>query len=379
MKLQSQRHRYPHLRRAIPALSPLLILPACAPAPKAQPAEPPTTALADLAPAESTPAEAPSNDDLNDLLAASTAALDQLYATGAMDRPAPTTPTLLPPEPEPSEVELVATPEPVIESDTPADPPPSLDARILDLATELGVLIRERAESHADLAPALPTLAALDALGADGLDPWLDPDLALLAPNEADAAARLRTLHQLLTDNPDAAPGALATVADELRAAQPVRIADARLCTRVEGFGRYTDYPDAALVAGRDHRLIIYTEVDSFDRTPLDDAGAPLPAPGPDATPLPPDQYRVEVSQELLLYHDADGLLAWRRPAQVSRYESRAPLRDFFLTDPIALPRTLTIGSYHLKVVVRDLADGSTDERILPIRVVADPNLAKRR
>ncbi len=374
MKLQNQPRLHSYLLRAIPAL-PLLLLPACAPAPKAQTTDP-STPLAELAPADPAPTDAPSEDDLNDLLAASTAALDQLYATGAMDRPAPP-PQPTEPEPEP-DIDLAANPEPT-DPETPADPPPSLDARILDLATELGVLIRERAESHADLAPALATLAALDALGADGLDPWLDPALALLAPTEAQAAARLRTLHQLLTTDPDAAPATLATLADELRAAQPIRIADARLCTRVEGFGRYTDYPDPALLAGRDHRLIIYTEVDSFDRTPLDSEGAPLPAPGPDATPLPADQYRVEISQELLLYHDADGLLAWRRPAQVSRYESRAPLRDFFLTDPVALPRTLTVGSYHLKVVVRDLADGSTDERILPIRVVADPNLARRR
>lgn len=378
MKLQSPPRLHPHLRRAIAALAPLLILPACAPAPNAQPDESTSTALAELAPTDPTPTAGPSEGDLTELLAASTAALDQLYATGAMDRPAPPAPA--PTESDPTDTDLaVAEPEPVEDIETPADPPPSLDARILDLATELGVLIRERAESHADFAPALPTLAALDALGADGLDPWLDPDLALLAPNEAEAAARLRTLHRLLTENPDAAPAALATLADELRAAQPVRIADARLCTRVEGFGRYTDYPDAALLAGRDHRLIIYTEVDSFDRTPLDTEGTPLPTPGPDATALPAARYRVEISQELLLYHDADGLLAWRRPAEVSRYESRAPLRDFFLTDPVALPRTLTVGSYHLKVVVRDRADGSTDERILPIRVVADPNLAKRR
>jgi hypothetical protein len=375
--------RAPRTNLLLPLLAAGLTLPACTP--PAREADVPSTGLETLRPADpdavdDTTATARADDEtLDALVRDAVSALDQLYAGGLPDAPPATEPAPVVPDPEPTDPVLTAAADPEPEPETPPAPPPTLDERILNLAAELGVLVRERAETRADLAVALPTLAAIDALGADGLGPWLTADDGTLAPTERATAERLRDLHNRLTRDPEAAAAALTRVAEAIRTEQPVRIARTELCTRVEAFGRFTPIARTALLAGQPHRLIVYTEVESFDRVALDEAGTPMPATNADSPGSTPHTYRIEVSQELLLYHDADGLLAWRRPAEVSRYESRSPLRDFFLVDPIALPRTLTIGSYHLKVVVRDLADDSTDEVILPIQVVADANLARAR
>jgi hypothetical protein len=44
----------------------------------------------------------------------------------------------------------------------------------------------------------------------------------------------------------------------------------------------------------------------------------------------------------------------------------------------IDLPASLSVGRYQLKVIVRDHADGSEDERVIPIEIVADPRLTSR-
>lgn len=119
--------------------------------------------------------------------------------------------------------------------------------------------------------------------------------------------------------------------------------------------------------------MIVYTEVEHFDRVAIADTGRRR-AGGDLAIE---DGWEVRLSQELQLYHEADGLLAWRRPEEVTSYRSRSKPRDYFIVDQITLPRTLTVGAYRLKVVLRDLADRSVDERIIPIRVVADPELAR--
>lgn len=148
---------------------------------------------------------------------------------------------------------------------------------------------------------------------------------------------------------------------------EPIEIARAELCSRVEAFGRYTELGRDGFVAGRPIPMIVYTEAAHFDQVPvLDSAGGS----GADET------WEVRLGQEVLLYHESDGLLAWRRPEQVTVYRSKTRLHDYFLVDRIELPRTLTVGAYRLKVVLRDLHDRSVDEKIIPIRVVADQKLA---
>jgi hypothetical protein len=87
----------------------------------------------------------------------------------------------------------------------------------------------------------------------------------------------------------------------------------------------------------------------------------------------------VELTRELSLYHDADGLLAWRRPAVDITDSSLNRRRDFFFSEVIELPRTLSVGAYRLKVSVTDRVTGAVAESILAIDVVADPRLTRVR
>jgi len=166
----------------------------------------------------------------------------------------------------------------------------------------------------------------------------------------------------------DGGLGALTTAVGELAQRmsewETLQITSAELCTKVEGFGQYTPLPHGRMLAGRRNRVIVYVEVDHFThQASSGEAGEP--------------GYLVELSQELSLYHDADGLLAWRQPRQRIRDFSRNQRRDFFVVQLIDLPETLTVGKYRLKVTMRDEATGAVAEEILPIEVVGDAALVR--
>ena len=171
--------------------------------------------------------------------------------------------------------------------------------------------------------------------------------------------------------DPSIAADALRSAAEGLEEAQVVRIRRAELCRRVDGFARYETFEDLAFLAGRVNRMIVYTEVDRFRQRPLGErdagsAGAP-----------PQSRFAVSLTQSLNLYFAEGGLLVWRRPPQTVNDFARDRLRDFYIIDTIDLPATLAAGSYTLKVVVRDEATGQQAESIIPLRLVADPSLAR--
>lgn len=200
--------------------------------------------------------------------------------------------------------------------------------------------------------------------------------LSLLLTEEQAAAVRTlaRTLRGMLADE----AGSLSMLdretllahaeglTAEWREGLGVRLGTVELCRRVEGYGRYAELGQRAFLAGSPARALVYAELDRF---------ATREAPADEYADGGSGGREVRVTIELLLYHDADGLLAWRQPAQETRYVSLRRTRDFFLVSRVELPRTLTVGEYRLKVVVRDLITESVDERTLPVRVVADPAL----
>jgi len=85
--------------------------------------------------------------------------------------------------------------------------------------------------------------------------------------------------------------------------------------------------------------------------------------------------HQVRVAQEVTLY-DHDGLVVWRQPRAEITDESRNRRRDFFIVQLIRLPANLGVGEFDLKVIVTDLADGSQDEAMVSLKVVADPVMA---
>jgi len=235
----------------------------------------------------------------------------------------------------------------------------SLDERIRLASVELSRLLTDRAAASA--APAADLVVA-SVLAVNAGDPI--PGHQNLAPSERSAVAAVSGLIGALKPGTEGAAAidaadALQKSADEASAGLPLRITDARLCTRVNGFGDYVELGVNAFLAGRPSPVIVYTQVDRFASRAS--AGG---------------RQTVELSQELNIYHDADGAHCWKRPAQTISESTRSKRRDFYLTNAIELPPTLTIGKYRLKVTMRDLTGSAVAETTIPFSIVADPGLA---
>ncbi len=255
------------------------------------------------------------------------------------------------------------------ESTTVAPPPISLDAHIATTAAELRALLRQRSTGSLDPLRDEAIAAVLDVLVEAPATTMSDD----LAPAEREALTALRDFMSGLfawsSGSEAVDPADLAQdLAERMALAGGLRIREAVLCTRVQGFGRFTPRDSTTFLAGRSHQLFLYTEIERFSRRAI----AP--------TESDVSEWAVEISQELNLWHDAPTpILAWRRAEERVIETFRGPRRDFYLVHTIELPRTLTVGAYVLKVIVRDKVSGSQAEAVIPIRVVADPGLLNAR
>lgn len=259
----------------------------------------------------------------------------------------------------------------------PVPAPPTHAERQAAVVAELMDLLRERSATSADPAGDAALLAILSSLDPAAADAPLNEVSRALSPAQQQA---LRALQSLASQLPAAmsqdGAGEVARLLE--RIARQVGAADGggalalptvALCTRVEAFGRYTPLGSSVLLAGRAQRALVYTEVENFAHQPMAQSAGAVAG---DAA-----QWVVELAQRVSLYH-ADGTLAWRTPEETLRDASRNVRRDFYLVQRIDLPPTLSVGSYNLKVTVRDLQSGATAERVIPLSVVADPDLAGR-
>jgi len=258
-----------------------------------------------------------------------------------------------------------STPPPAEEADeTPAQIAATPERpNVRDAASALAAALRE---GEADPVRIYAALAALDMV-APGV--MVNPSaIEGLTPEDARVLESWADLMRGASDGLESAPGDARALARALREAaesaerlEPLEITTAKLCSRVEGFGSYTPM-NSTWLAGRAHRTIVYAEVDHFASRPV-------------ASPTGDTRYEVRLTQELQLYHDVDGLLAWRMPPQDVRDVSRNKRRDFFVVQLIDLPASLSIGRYQLKITLRDEATRETSETVLPILIVADEEL----
>lgn len=238
----------------------------------------------------------------------------------------------------------------------------STDQAIESSRSELSALLTRRASTS--VAPMSDLGLAAAIAGSEGLPA---PELSTLSTGERSLLDAIRTVHASLAAHANGSEsGAALDASDTLQAAadraaqgMPLRIRDAKLCTRVVGFGDYAELNVNAFLAGKPARIVVYTEVDRFATR----AGAG-------------GRQTVELSQELDVYHDADGAHCWKRPAQSVSESSRVRRRDFFITNAIELPPTLTVGKYRMKVTMRDLTGNSVAETTIPFTIVADAKLA---
>jgi len=230
-----------------------------------------------------------------------------------------------------------------------------------ELASELASILSEMVTLGEDPGASALALASLEMLLPEDTSTLVDSGV-LSEPELATIDAVRSLLSSMTSEGTLVSPNELASrlegIQRQLAAWSGLSIRNAALCTRVDGFGRYTTFPSYRFIAGQEHEIIVYTELEHF---------AQEESTGPDGRA----RYGIELSQRLELYHVADDLNTWNRAAERVRDESRNQLRDYYLTNRVWLPGNLGVGRYHLKIVMRDLLSDKVAETIVPIEIVA--------
>ncbi len=235
---------------------------------------------------------------------------------------------------------------------------------IVDLSAEL---YREAAYSDVPLRELL-LIAATTMITPDRS---LVPDaLPGLTERERELLGRLQThfsrLGRELVETGD--PEALVAAIDALQRslAKPVRLSlpRAALCTRVGGFGDYDEFPRNqagryTFLAHTGQQAVVYVEVEDFV-SELDEQG----------------KWVTELSQQLVVFSDRDGIPVWREDWQAGVDRSKNRRDDFFIVQIVTLPKALSVGRYQLKIHARDEKSGAETETTVEIEMVADPRMA---
>jgi hypothetical protein len=149
---------------------------------------------------------------------------------------------------------------------------------------------------------------------------------------------------------------------ESLRTEPRLALGSLSLCTEVSGFGKYTSFSRNSFLAHSDQQAVVYIEIAGF----LSEQN-------------PKGEWVTEVSQQLVIYSERDGIPVWREDWQTAVDVSRNLRNDFFITQLITLPKALSVGKYYLKVRVRDEKSRAEAEGSIPFEMVADPRLATGR
>lgn len=366
--------------RLAPTILALATMAGCATQTQPQGPTPHSAALEDL-PAQSTPtANNPEQETLAQAARRSADDLTALLTEGRPLRPRINpdppegnqhpwqSPDQAAPPPQDQQPLAQADPSPPSEQDTepepepepPPDPLPALLAQLEAQARE-----PQQALAATILAQALRAYART----RDGSRPGQD-----LSPPEQQLVAAMEPVIEALVaaDRADA-PTRIAQAMDQaalaLADALPVRIHHAALATDIFGYAAYRPFEANRFLAGRTNCMLVYTEPIHFQTRP---SAEPKSA---GDTAAHPGSHEVVLGLELRLFNEMGSMLAWRRPEERVVIRSDRPRREVYLGTLVELPATLTVGRYQLKIILKDHADGSTDERVIPIEIVADPRL----
>ncbi len=242
--------------------------------------------------------------------------------------------------------------------------PHNNDDKLVALASRIASLLRDRTSTGEPVISDSVAVAMIEAY-EEGACAGLDDEKSTLRNrlSEDDVrtliGARDAAAKELETPKAEEVREAIATVAP----APELRIPEAKLCTKVTGFGAYSTFASNVFPAGKKSRAIVYTSVEGFDARPAI-AGDPV-APGTTIT----DQVSVELEQSLTLYQDSDDYQVWHRPPQRVVETARTKRRDFYLIQIIELAPTLAPGRYNLKIRLKDRTTGMTTESMIPIEI----------
>ncbi|MHC4210754.1 MAG: hypothetical protein ACYSWT_13695 [Planctomycetota bacterium] len=141
-------------------------------------------------------------------------------------------------------------------------------------------------------------------------------------------------------------------------------VAQASLCTRVGGFGDYDEFPRNsegryAFLAHNGQQAVVYVEIEDFSSEPNEQG-----------------QWVTQLSQQLVVISERDGIPVWREDWQAGVDLSRKRREDFFIVQVVTLPERLSVGRYNLKIRIRDDRSGAEAETAIDFEMVADPRMA---
>lgn len=168
------------------------------------------------------------------------------------------------------------------------------------------------------------------------------------------------------TGDPEVVVAAADALGSSLASHPQLSVATVALCSRVEGFGDYDEFSknDAgrySFLAHSGQQVVVYVEVDDYQSERNDK-----------------EQWVTELSQQLVIYSDRDGIAVWREDWQVGVDASKNRRKDFFIVQLITLPRQLSVGRYQLKILLRDRKSGAEAETAVELEMIADPRMVGR-
>jgi hypothetical protein len=145
----------------------------------------------------------------------------------------------------------------------------------------------------------------------------------------------------------------LLDLSERLRGQADLTIPTIALCTNVKGFGNYEPIEPARFAAGKEHPAIVYCEIANF------------------ASNLNDQQlWETRLTWDMTLYTE-QGMSVWSDKTERIIDTSRNRRHDFFVRKMIALPNTLIMGRYLLKVSIVDTQSNRVSEATAPIVIAA--------
>lgn len=215
-----------------------------------------------------------------------------------------------------------------------------------------------------------PIVKAMAAATQAIRDPEAPFDPATFGVRDDEEAAIARRLHeafreigrQLAAGTPAAdATASLAGLAAALEPDRSLELPRIELCTKVEGFGQITRIENRRFLPGRANQVVLYMEVAGFN-SEKDSRG----------------QWLTRLSSKVAIYAKHDGTEVFPGEWRPVLDESAVRRQDFFICEKFTLSQHLTLGTYLLRVSIRDERTGGIAEKSVEFQMVADPALVSK-
>jgi hypothetical protein len=196
----------------------------------------------------------------------------------------------------------------------------------------------------------------------------LEPDaLPDLSDRERELLSSLQDFFITLGENLDGSTDADAVIDEAVTALRQslvtepqLEIKTAALCSRVGGFGDFDELTRRSFLAHAEEAFALYLELGNFT-----------------SEVNQKDEWITELSLQLVIYADRDGIPVWRQDWQPAVDRSKNKRSDFFIAQRLMLPKALSVGKYDLKIRVRDDKSGAIAETGVAFEMVADERMTR--